>query len=75
MTIEIPERFASSAELRLEVACQLYAKGRIGKLAAAEMAGLDLFAFQAELRRRNIAIYTEAMLDGDVAAINELFSR
>jgi predicted HTH domain antitoxin len=75
MTIEIPEGPASSAELRLEVACQLYAKGRVGKLAAADMAGVDLFAFQAELRRRNIAIYTEAMLDGNVTAINVLFSR
>jgi predicted HTH domain antitoxin len=61
--------------VRLEVACQLYASGKLGKVSAAEMAGVDLFVFQSELHRRNIPIYTEAMLEGDLTAIRELFPK
>lgn len=75
MTIEIPDRAASPAELKLEVACQLYAKGKLGKITAAEMAGLDLFAFQSELHRREIPIYTEQMLQSDLKTISTLFQK
>jgi predicted HTH domain antitoxin len=60
-------------ELRLELACALYARGRLGKIAAAQMAGVDFLVFQRALGERRIESYTEKMLAEDVATLNKLF--
>ena len=76
MTIELPAfsnggRFTPE-ELRLELACAPYARGRIGKIEGAEMAGVDFFAFQQALGDRQIPAYTDDMLAGDLATLNTL---
>jgi predicted HTH domain antitoxin len=79
VTIEIPDALAvgefTPQELQLELACALYSRGRIGKLAGAEMAGVDFFTFQKALGERQIPIVTEKMLAADVNALKELFPR
>jgi len=77
MTIELPVlsfdgRFTSE-ELRLELACALFARGRVGKIEGAELAGVDFFTFQNALGERQIPAYTDEMLAGDVATLNKLF--
>lgn len=78
MTLELPEisslRRFSADDLRLELACALYARGRISAVAGAELAGLDLFAFQGALREREIPRqYSEDDLKDDLTALNQLF--
>lgn len=77
MNLELPDLPSDTrltpADLRLELACALYARGRIGKLAASEMAGVDFFAFQRALSERQIPLYTEQMLAGDLQALREVF--
>jgi predicted HTH domain antitoxin len=62
-------------ELRLELACALYARGRIGKIAAGEMAGVDFFTLQHALEERGIPLYTQEMLADDLRTLNALFPR
>lgn len=77
MTIEIPDMPAADRftpeELQLELACALYARGRIGKIAATRMAGVDFFTFQRALGERGISVVTEQMLDGDLETLKKLF--
>lgn len=77
MIIELPDlpstKDMTPAEARLELACALYARGRIGKVAGAEMAGVDFFAFQRALGERGISLYTEQMLKEDLETIKRLF--
>jgi len=79
MTITLPDLPETAKlepdELRLELACALYARGRIGRIAAAEMAGVDFFSFQRALEERNIQLYTEEMLTDDLRALGALFPR
>lgn len=77
MTLELPDsplggQFGPE-ELRLELACALYARGRIGKVQGAEMAGVDFFTFQRALGERQIPVYTEEMLAGDLDTLKKLF--
>jgi predicted HTH domain antitoxin len=73
MTIILPDQpgllAMSEAELRLELACALYSRGKIGKLAGAELAGVDFFTFQGALGERGIASYTTEMLQQDVQTL------
>ncbi|HMP81397.1 MAG TPA: UPF0175 family protein [Verrucomicrobiota bacterium] len=62
-------------EIRLELACALYARGRIGKIAAARMAGVDFFTFQRALGERQIESYTEKMFADDLETRKQLFPR
>jgi predicted HTH domain antitoxin len=62
-------------ELRLELACALYSRGRIGKIAGATMAGVDFFSFQRALGERKIPIVTEEMLDDDLRTLRSLFPK
>ena len=75
--MEIPDMPANirltPEELRLELACALYARGRLGKVAATEMAGVDFFAFQRALGERRIPLYTEQMLASDIQSLSETF--
>jgi predicted HTH domain antitoxin len=77
MMIELPDvpvtEQLTPQELRLEIACALYARGRIGKVAGAQMAGVDFFAFQHALGERRIPLYTEQMLAKDVETLKKLF--
>ena len=79
MMIELPDVPASERltpeEVRLELACALYARGRIGKIAATEMAGVDFFTFQRALSKRRIPLYTEQILASDIQSLNESFPK
>jgi predicted HTH domain antitoxin len=79
MTIELPDVPAADQltpdEIRLELACALYARGRIGKVAATQMAGVDFFTFQRALSERRVPLYTEQMLASDLQSLNETFSK
>jgi predicted HTH domain antitoxin len=79
MTIELPDVPAAGRltpdEIRLELACALYARGRIGKVAATQMAGVDFFTFQRALSERHVPLYTEQMLTSDIQSLNETFSK
>ncbi len=79
MTIELPDVPAAGQltpdEIRLELACALYARGRIGKVAATQMAGVDFFTFQRALSERRVPLYTEQMLASDIQSLNETFSK
>ena len=72
--IPMSERL-SERELKLELACALYARGKIGKIAGAELAEVDFFAFQGALAERGIALYTAEMLDEDLQTLHELRQR
>jgi predicted HTH domain antitoxin len=76
MTIELPDPLTaqfSSDELRLELACALYARGRVGKVTGSQLAGVDIFAFQRALGERKIPQYTEEMLAEDLATMEKIF--
>lgn len=76
MTLELPDREMKNftpEELRLELACALYARGKIGKVAGAELAGIDFFSFQQALGDRRIPTYTIEMLHEDVEVLKKLF--
>ena len=77
MTLELPalpdDGEIGPDELRLELACALYARGRIGKIKGAELANVDLFTFQAALRDRRVPVYTDEMLAGDMETLQKLF--
>jgi predicted HTH domain antitoxin len=79
VTIELPDIEAvgklSPSELRLELACALYERGRITKVSGAELAGVDLFQFQQALGERGIASITNEMFETDVATLKSLFQR
>ena len=75
MTIELPDvppgERLTAEEIRLELACALYARGRIGKVTATEMAGVDFFSFQRALSERGVPLYTQQMLTSDILSLNE----
>jgi len=76
MTLELPDaetkEFAPE-ELRLELACALYARGLVGKVRGAQIAGVDFFAFQRALGERSIPTYTVEMLHQDLDTLAKLF--
>ena len=77
MRIELPDMAATESltpeDMRLELACALYARGRIGKVAAADLAGVDFVTFQRALGDRQIPLYTEDMLANDIQTLKRLF--
>ena len=79
MTITLPDipdaPQLAPAEVRLELDCALYARGRVGKIAAAELVGVDFFTFQGALEKRGIPLYTEQMLADDLQTLGTLFPR
>ena len=75
MTLELPDlekKHLTPEELRLELACALYARGRLGKVAGAELAGIDFFTFQRALGERQIPTYTVEMLHEDMETLKKL---
>jgi predicted HTH domain antitoxin len=79
MTIELPDiegvEGLSPDELRLELACALYKSGRVGKVAGAELAGVNFFEFQRALGERRIDSCTDEMLGSDLATLKALFPK
>jgi predicted HTH domain antitoxin len=76
MTLELPDaetKGFTAQELRLELACALYARGRIGKVRGAEIASVDFFTFQGALAERGISSYTNEMLRQDMQSLKKLF--
>lgn len=77
MRIELPDmpetERLTPQEIRLELACALYARGRIGKVAGVELSGVDFTAFQQALAERDISLYTEDMLARDRDTLKRLF--
>ena len=63
----------SPAELRLELACALHDRGRLGKVAGTELAGVDFFTFQRALGERGMAAGTEDELTAELATLRTLF--
>ena len=76
MTITLPDDPAllhlDETQLRVDLACSLFAAGRISRGVAARIAGLDSLAFDEELFRRKIPSFTEEMLDQDLAALERM---
>ena len=79
MTIELPDvpvgERLTAEEIRLELACALYARGRIGKVTATEISGVDFFTFQRALGERGVPLYTQQMLTSDLQSLNESFPK
>lgn len=76
MTITLPDDPAlqrlDESQIRLDLACGMFANGRVSRGIAARIAGLESRAFDEELFRRKIPSFTEAMLDQDLAALERL---
>lgn len=79
MTLHLPDIPAATrmteAELRLELACALYAQGKATKVTGAELAGVDFFAFQKALGERRISTYTVEDLHDELEAMDRLFGK
>jgi len=74
--IELPDESASQPPQGLsclDLACELYARERVGKVAGSQLAGVDFFTFQRALAERHIPSYTETMLTEDLNTLNRLF--
>ncbi len=73
MTLTLPDDPAlgqvSEGELRLGLACGLYASAQVSRNVAARIAGMDRQAFDEALFQRNIASYTPDMLAEDLQSI------
>lgn len=75
--VELPDELAGvlhelepceDRALLVETVCGLYARGRISGGKAARLLGVDRFAFQQELTKREIALhYTTEELQHDLA--------
>ena len=77
MTLIVPDDPAladlTEAEIRIDLACALFAAGRISRSVAARMAGMERFDFDRELVARRIPGYTEEMLEEDLANLTKAF--
>jgi predicted HTH domain antitoxin len=77
MTLTLPDDPAladlTESEIRLDLACALFAAGRISRTVAARMAGMERFDFDRELVARRIPSYTEEMLEEDLATLMKTF--
>jgi predicted HTH domain antitoxin len=71
MTITLPDDPAllrlNDAQLRLDLACGMFASGRTSRGICARIAGLDRAAFDEALFARHIPSYTPEMLEQDLA--------
>ena len=77
MILTLPDMPATTSltpeALKLELACALYARGKIGKIAGAELAGIDFFTFQKALGERQVSTYRLEDLDWEIATLNQIF--
>jgi predicted HTH domain antitoxin len=58
-------------DLRLELACALFAQGRLGKVTRSELAGVDFFGFQRILGERRLTPYSPEMLEEDLLMLRD----
>jgi len=63
----------TESDIRLDLACALFAAGRVSRTVACRIAGLERFVFDQELIRRRIPSYTDDMLDDDIANLRGIF--
>jgi predicted HTH domain antitoxin len=79
MTLTLPDDPAlaefSELDIRLDLACALFAAGRISRMVAARMAGMERFDFDRELAGRRIPTCTEEMLEEDIGTLRTLFPK
>jgi predicted HTH domain antitoxin len=77
MTITLPDDPAlasmTEAQIQLDLACGLFASGRVSRNVAARIAGVDRTTFDEALFTRHIPSYTSEMLDQDLAALKTMF--
>lgn len=76
LTLTLPDEESCSElspeEARIDLACSMFARGALSKLAASTVAGLDFFRFQEALAERHISSYTDEMLDEDIGNLSGL---
>jgi predicted HTH domain antitoxin len=76
MKITLPDdpalQHLDEAQVRIDLACGMFAGGRVSRSIAARIAGLEALAFDEELFRRKIPTFTEEMLDQDLVALDRL---
>ncbi len=77
MTLTLPDLPSVSAdEVRLELACALYARRKVARGLAARLAGLEADAFEKELQSRGITNgYGTNDLENDLAALTKLLAQ
>ena len=79
MTLTLPDDPAlagmTESDLRLDLACALFAAGRISRAVACRIAGTERYDFDQELIRRKISGYTEEMLEEDLDNLSNLPAR
>ncbi len=68
MTLHIPDDILTEAglteqEALVELACRLFDAGRLAKSSAARLCVMDRPSFEAELRRRGLAVYRTTLED------------
>lgn len=77
MQLELPDcpptRDLPPEALRLELACALYSRGKVGKAGGAELAGVDLISFQRALGERGIEAHTLDMIEAEADSLRRLF--
>jgi predicted HTH domain antitoxin len=76
MPVTIPDHVLRQAglterEALIEIACRLYAAGRLEMHPASQLAGLTRLEFEAALYQRDLPvhIYTEEMIEQDIAFV------
>jgi len=78
MKLTLPDvpvlREMGNAQLRLELACALYAQGRMTKAGGAELAGVNFQSFRRALRERRISTGAVEGLRGELEALDRLFT-
>lgn len=79
MTITLPDDPATlhmgESEIRLELACSLFARGKISSRRAAAVAGVDYSALLDALAERRISYYTAAMLREDIETLDRVLPK
>lgn len=63
----------TEADICLDLACALFAAGRVSRSVTCRIAGLERSEFDQELIRRRIPSYTGWMLDEDIANLRGVF--
>ena len=67
------QRRQSPGELRIELACARFARGKLGKARGAEVPGVELISFHRALGARQMESYTVAVLESDLRNLRKLF--
>lgn len=77
MTLTLPDIPSLAEEdLRLELACGLYASRKLARGFAARVAGVDDDTFEKELQSRGITNgYSSRDLESDLDVLNQLLAR